>query len=615
MLSAVTPYDRVREALEAAGHPVRNGSARCPAHDDKSPSLSLSEGGEGKVVVHCHAGCATDAVLAALNLTLADLFPPSTNGNGRGEPVARYPYTDETGKLLYTVLRFNPKSFAQIPANGRKGRGAMDGVRLVLYRLPKVIEAAGRGDIVYIVEGEKDVEALERAGKVATCNPAGAGKWGKVADAVHYLRGAQCVIVADKDETGLAHARTVASSLTGAAANYWIVEAESGKDAADHLAAGYGPDDFPIVAGDGGPLSMAEWLERPPQGDTGGSEDESDDDDVDTWAPIDLGPVLAGEVTQPMPDLMLRHDGTALIYEGAINGVHGDSGSGKGWLVCHTIVRQAHRGYTSMLIDLEDVATSITARLQLLGMTDDEIVEHLIYIRPQTPPTPAEVARLVELIKARDVRLVVVDSLGEAFALEGIDENSDKEVGPWYRRVARPMAEAGAAVLVVDHSTKANDNPLHPSGSKRKRAAITGASYYAEAIDAFVKDRGGRLKLTCAKDRHGNYRKGEVSGYLAMEYTAGGELKLELWAPAVTETTVDLSSILAARAAVKAAKGEGQPLSIRALVGAMGIKVGTDTKRNGIELAIARGALAETAGPRNSRLVTFVSELPEVTDD
>jgi hypothetical protein len=54
--------------------------ARCPAHQDDSPSLSLREGTDGRVLVHCFAGCALDSILAALNLRRSDLFqgrPPS----------------------------------------------------------------------------------------------------------------------------------------------------------------------------------------------------------------------------------------------------------------------------------------------------------------------------------------------------------------------------------------------------------------------------------------------------------------------------------------------------------------------------------------------------------
>ena len=64
-----------------------------------------------------------------------------------------------------------------------------------------------------MVEGEKDVHALERAGVVATCNPGGAGKWREEYSEV--LREAVVVIIADKDKPGQAHARQVMASLKG----------------------------------------------------------------------------------------------------------------------------------------------------------------------------------------------------------------------------------------------------------------------------------------------------------------------------------------------------------------------------------------------------------------
>lgn len=54
--------------------------ARCPAHDDRSPSLSIRAGQDGRVLVHCFAGCVLEGILSALNLTRGDLFagPPPT---------------------------------------------------------------------------------------------------------------------------------------------------------------------------------------------------------------------------------------------------------------------------------------------------------------------------------------------------------------------------------------------------------------------------------------------------------------------------------------------------------------------------------------------------------
>ena len=52
--------------------------ARCPAHDDRGPSLSIGEGDKGSALVHCFAGCSAQAVMNAVGLELSDLFPPDT---------------------------------------------------------------------------------------------------------------------------------------------------------------------------------------------------------------------------------------------------------------------------------------------------------------------------------------------------------------------------------------------------------------------------------------------------------------------------------------------------------------------------------------------------------
>lgn len=95
---------------------------------------------------------------------------------------------------------------------------------------------------MYVVEGEKDVHALEAVGVVATCNAMGAGKWRD--SYAKTLRGADVVVVADRDTAGREHAEKVAASLADVAQSVRIVEAVEGKDAADHLKAGHGVDEL-----------------------------------------------------------------------------------------------------------------------------------------------------------------------------------------------------------------------------------------------------------------------------------------------------------------------------------------------------------------------------------
>ena len=54
----------------------KSGMARCPAHDDNGPSLSVRENTDGALLVYCFAGCEVSEVVAALGLDMADLFPP-----------------------------------------------------------------------------------------------------------------------------------------------------------------------------------------------------------------------------------------------------------------------------------------------------------------------------------------------------------------------------------------------------------------------------------------------------------------------------------------------------------------------------------------------------------
>ncbi len=175
------PVELVLDRLTEAGClPRRSGpswSAKCPAHDDKSPSLSVSEGSDGRALVNCHAGCSLDSVLEVLKLAPGDLFPPKAK-RGRPEPEATYDYVDEQGALVFQVLRMEGHKFLQRRPNGKGGWiWKLGNTRRVPYRLPEVLAAVAAKQTVFVAEGEKDVLALVRAGVVATCNSEGAGKW------------------------------------------------------------------------------------------------------------------------------------------------------------------------------------------------------------------------------------------------------------------------------------------------------------------------------------------------------------------------------------------------------------------------------------------------------
>ena len=238
--------------------------ALCPVHADHNPSLRVWTDDDGRLAWNCYAGCDHAAVGVALGIESGhapgDDYPTTYKPKDAPEAlpiIAKYRYVDESGAWLYTVGRTGRKDFPVWRPDADAETGIAWGLgdsRRVLYNLAEVMRAVGAGEPVWITEGEKDADALRRAGVAATCNPHGAGKWRD--DYTESLRGALVTIVADKDEPGRKHARQVADSLQGVARQVFIVEAKEGKDAADHLAAGYGVDQFVIVDDVRPPISL-----------------------------------------------------------------------------------------------------------------------------------------------------------------------------------------------------------------------------------------------------------------------------------------------------------------------------------------------------------------------
>lgn len=139
-----------------------------------------------------------------------DLDIPQNKPVAKGEKVvATYNYTDEAGKLLFCVCRFEPKTFRQKAPDGNGGWVyKLEGVRRVPYNLPKVLAA----DVVWIVEGEKDAETLIAVNLTATTNCGGAKKW--TDDYSKLLRKKNVVLIPDNDDSGAEHLEVLKKSLS-----------------------------------------------------------------------------------------------------------------------------------------------------------------------------------------------------------------------------------------------------------------------------------------------------------------------------------------------------------------------------------------------------------------
>ena len=232
----------------------------------------------------------------------------------------------------------------------------------------------------------------------------------------------------------------------------------------------------------------------------------------------------------------------ALFYPGRTNGIAGDSNGGKTFTAVAATDQELAAGNSVVYIDFEDTLEGIVMRLLDAGADPAAVGERLGYVQPEGKfDDPAARAKFRRVLDDYQPTLVVIDSAGEALSAEGSRPNEDDEVARWFKVLPRWVAAhpSQPAVVILDHVTKA-EGGLWPIGSQRKRAAINGAQYRQDVVQPFSRTRDGYSKLTCAKDRHGNYYIGQVVAELGVTNSTGRlELALRWVEPEVVSDAAD----------------------------------------------------------------------------
>ncbi len=148
------------EIIKALGG--HGGKARCPAHDDKNPSLSISDKPTGGVLVRCHAGCSQEAVIDALksrgqwpNVQADDAGLRPTTHPQFGRPTEVYHYT-ETFEVWRFDLDDGGKEIRPLSRTDGQWKWKTTPAPRPLYRLSEL--AAHPNKPVLLVEGEKTTE-------------------------------------------------------------------------------------------------------------------------------------------------------------------------------------------------------------------------------------------------------------------------------------------------------------------------------------------------------------------------------------------------------------------------------------------------------------------------
>jgi hypothetical protein len=452
----VSARERFEDALRVRGLLVKGNRAQCPAHEDRNPSLAIGDRRDGKgIVVKCHAGCETVDVLAAVDMMLRDTFDDDQMRNA---------YSDNTTYIYPGGRRVHRKPNKDFPQSGNKQDCSLFHADLI-----------GDAETVYVPEGEKDVLAIEAVGGVAVCSAMGAGK----ADRFDWspLRGKNAIIVADKDKEGRKHARQVADLLDGIAESVGIVEAAVGKDAADHIAAGMGLDEFV-------PVAQAEPT---------------------TWEAFDLGPWLTGQHQSPQPSVGIsRSDGQKVIYPGREHAVVGETESGKSWFALGCVAPELRMGRDVVYIHYEesDPGSTIERHL-LLGVPHYEIAAHLRFVAPARAVHTEWLAALLD----QPPILVVHDGVNEAMSLHNADIMAADGAATFRRRLIQPCLRVGAATLACDHVPKNVEGRGRDAyGSVHKGNALDGARIVLENVEPFGRGLRGVSHVFVTKDRPGQLR-------------------------------------------------------------------------------------------------------------
>lgn len=230
----------------------------CPWHSEKTPSAELYPA-QNKGFCHgCKQRFDSIDLWAHFNncnnteavKRLAERF--ESNQQQKKRIVATYDYVDGRGELLFQAVRMEPKGFYQRRPDGRGGWvNNLKGIELVPYRLTELTAAIEQDQIIFIVEGEKDVESLNKHGLVATCNSGGAKKWTEL-HSQYFPAGCRVAILPDNDEPGREHGQIVAAQLHKRGCIVKVIslpELPPKGDVSDWLGAGHTQDELSQLVG------------------------------------------------------------------------------------------------------------------------------------------------------------------------------------------------------------------------------------------------------------------------------------------------------------------------------------------------------------------------------
>lgn len=228
------------------------------------------------------------------------------------------------------------------------------------------------------------------------------------------------------------------------------------------------------------------------------------------WEPADLAAAIGREPLTA--SLLTRLDGVGLIYPGRIHTIFGETEALKTWWAHVCALQVLESGGRVLVLDYEDTDATFVDRFAALNAPTEVLVDldRLRFHSPEGAVPHQVLAGWIEWAPT----LVVVDGVTAAMEQEQLEPSKGPDVARWYRSTLRPLADAGAAVVTLDHVTKSVEGRgKYPIESVHKLNGITGAAFSASAIKPLSRARLddvdgvlGITRLVVAKDRPGGLR-------------------------------------------------------------------------------------------------------------
>mgnify|MGYP005990180129 CR=1 FL=1 len=228
-----------------------------------------------------------------------------------------------------------------------------------------------------------------------------------------------------------------------------------------------------------------------------------------SWEPVDVAAALSGGGPPP-PVLLRRDDGAHLFYAGKVHSVHGESESGKSWLVQCAAAQVLQADGAVLYVDFEDDVDGVVSRLLLLGVAKEILtdVQRFVYVRPEESFGAKSALEAFQRMLSRRFALAVVDGVTDSMGTFGYSVTNNDDVAAWQREVPRQIArKTGAAVACVDHVSRDTEGRgRFALGGQHKLAGLDGAAFVVEMERPFGVGMAGTASVRVGKDRPGHIR-------------------------------------------------------------------------------------------------------------